>query len=87
MNLEQARKYIEFLETKSRMMEDVDGDLMYAVYEIKGPWFAVCLDNPFIYKIASTKAEVRNAIKSKIQEFYGKTLEGIDIPDKLPEDF
>jgi hypothetical protein len=67
-----------------------------------GVFVAVCVDNPFLYAVSHTQEGASSEIRKKVREFYGcadsgesaggcasggRTLEGITIPDSLPEDF
>jgi len=67
-----------------------------------GVFVAVCVDNPFLYAVSHTQEGASEEIRRKVRAFYGsaerdetenrgesggRTLEGINIPDSLPEDF
>ena len=89
--------------TRSACAECDGGDVpvVYAVYEVKprrgdGVFIAICLDNPFLYTVADTRSEAADALREKVRDFHGdedetaenrQTLEGIEIPNSLPEDF
>jgi hypothetical protein len=78
-----------------------NGALVYAVYEVvpataENAYIAVCLDNPFLYTVAASQAAAADALKEKVRAFYAgnrsaappdDALEGIEIPNTLPEDF
>ena len=74
--------------------------LLYAVYEVKRQglpnataYVAVCLSNPFLYVVSPNQAQAAAELRDKVKEFYTgqdtsfPSLDGIVVPDALPEDF
>ncbi|TET36696.1 MAG: hypothetical protein E3J72_08035 [Planctomycetota bacterium] len=74
--------------TKNR---ETNSPLLYAVYASDDgtSHFAVCLDDPFCFASGPDRETAVKELIKCIREKYGcaSTLDGIEVPDFLPEDF
>lgn len=84
----------------ARVADEEEGNepsMLYAVYEVNArgasAFLAVCLDNPFIYAVEDSRKKAGEEIRRLVAKFYsedaplGRGLDGLEIPDSLPEVF
>ena len=92
--IELAQEIISKMKELEVLTDTLDKDnpdkIMYGLFTGNKKYLAVCLNDPFIHCIADTEEDALDGLKRLIMEKYtnsNHSLEGITIPDVLPEDF